>query len=184
MKATLIAFLKSAVEDFKEKKGTTIDRIEVTGGSSQVPVFITAIEEFTATKATVTLPTELKYTLNSIEYLAEGGCLMDMCLENSKTSVSSAAIFSTGYLPPCHFENEKDFKRTKSSYRLSVVAKDQCRWAEKKITVWENSQEMTYALENNEDEGCLLLRREEQHVGGADEPEQEAEVPRDVLLRA
>ena len=66
MKATLIAFLKSAVEDFKEKKGTTIDRIEVTGGSSQVPVFITAIEEFTATKATVTLPTELKYTLNSI----------------------------------------------------------------------------------------------------------------------
>lgn len=150
MKATLIAFLKSAVEDFKEKKGTTIDRIEVTGGSSQVPVFITAIEEFTATKATVTLPTELKYTLNSIEYLAEGGCLMDMCLENSKTSVSSAAIFSMGYLPPCHFENEKDFKRTKSSYRLSVVAKDQCRWVEKKITVWESNQEMTYALENNE----------------------------------
>lgn len=150
MKATLIAFLKSAVEDFKEKTGTVIDRIEVTGGSSQVPVFITAIEEFTATTATVALPTELKYTLNSIEYLAEGGCLMDMCLRNWKTNVSPAAFFSMGYYPPCHFENEKDFKRTKGSYRLCVAVKDNYKWVEKMITVWESNQEMTYAMVNDE----------------------------------
>ena len=158
MKTTLQSFLNAVLDDYREKNGTKIDRIEIIGGTSHVPMFIEAIEERIKEYKKIALPTDLKYTLNSTECLAEGGCLLDMCTKPDKTTgLSDEAFFTMSYCPPCYFRNEKKFEQVTGNYRLEFTAWDGNKWTEKKRN-WKKDEEMEYAVEN----GVVVLNKSEE----------------------
>ena len=153
MKERLIAFLSAVVRDYASKEGDAVHRIELIGGSAHVPVFEDAIHAFIHEEKEVKMPEALSYTMNSTESLAEGGCLMDMCVENK--TLSDTARFTLRLCTPIFFEKDS-FRVTRDGYCVKF-ARETNRQITLESDAWKQNTMLVFQREKGSGELKLFF---------------------------